>query len=99
VNLNNVNSKSQNELTVLSAKKAKKNKKNKSAKASSNAYNDESMNTNYTSIEKLAILKPQSKDYILCFDTSSIDQNSTNDLNDCFNFNLTQPEYVSASEI
>ena len=40
---------------------------------------DESINTNYPSIEKLAIIKPQSKDYILCFDTSSIDQNSTND--------------------
>jgi hypothetical protein len=33
---------------------------------------NESINTNYTSIEKLEILKPQSKDYILCFDTSSI---------------------------
>lgn len=33
--------------------------------------------SNYTSIEKLAILKPQSKDYILCFDTSSIDQTSS----------------------
>ena len=37
---------------------------------------DESI-TNFTSIEKLSILKPQSKDYILCFDTSSIDQNSS----------------------
>ena len=32
---------------------------------------------NYTSIEKLAILKPQSKDYILCFDTSSLDHTSS----------------------
>jgi hypothetical protein len=43
------------------------------------SYQDESINTNYPSIEKLAIIKPQSKDYILCFDTSSIEQNSTND--------------------
>jgi hypothetical protein len=56
---------------------------------------NESMTTCYTSIEKLAIIKPQSKDYILCFDTSSIDQNSTNtscDLNNLANL-------LSASEI
>ncbi len=40
---------------------------------SNNIQND----LNYTSIEKLDILKPQSKDYILCFDTSSIEQNSS----------------------
>jgi len=53
------------------------------------------MTTCYTSIEKLAIIKPQSKDYILCFDTSSIDQNSTStscDLNNLANL-------LSASEI
>ena len=100
VNLSSKNSKSQNELTVVSAKKAKKSKKNKTSSSNANANNnDESMSANYTSIEKLAILKPQSKDYILCFDTSSIDQNSTNDLNECFNFNLTQAEYVTASGI
>ena len=38
---------------------------------------NESITTNYTSIEKLPILKPQSKDYILCFDTSSIDQSAS----------------------
>ena len=30
----------------------------------------QSMTTNFMSIEKLPIMKPQSKDYILCFDTS-----------------------------
>jgi hypothetical protein len=56
---------------------------------------NESMTTCYTSIEKLAIIKPQSKDYILCFDTSSIDQTSSNtscDLNNLANL-------LSASEI
>jgi hypothetical protein len=51
---------------------------------------------NYTSIEKLSILKPQSKDYILYFDTetSSMDQSCNNDddadvdvdIDDEFNF-------------
>jgi len=39
--------------------------------------NNNNTDLNYTSIEKLDILKPQSKDYILCFDTSSIEQNSS----------------------
>lgn len=41
-------------------------------------FNNESLIANYESIEKLAILKPQSKDYILCFDTSSIDNSNNN---------------------
>ncbi len=64
--------------------------------------NDESIMTNYTSIEKLAVLKPQSKDYILCFDTSSIDQNSSCTSNDAaFNYNIsTSPDNLfSDSEI
>ena len=58
--------------------------------------------TNYTSIEKLAVLKPQSKDYILCFDTSSIDQNSSCTSNDvAFNYNIsnTQENLFSDSEL
>ncbi|CAF0714809.1 unnamed protein product [Brachionus calyciflorus] len=48
--------------------------------------------TNFTSLEKLELIKPQSKDYILCFDTSSIIDNnssssSSNDLNDLNNNN------------
>jgi hypothetical protein len=56
--------------------------------------NDESTNTNYTSIEKLEIIKPQSKDYILCFDTSSLDHSSnqsiaSGDYNQASNFKGT----------
>lgn len=43
-----------------------------------NLQNNITSTTNFTSIEKLELIKPQSKDYILCFDTSSIiDQNSS----------------------
>ena len=44
-----------------------------------NSNTNESITTNYMSMEKYeSILKPQSKDYILCFDTSSIiDHNSS----------------------
>ena len=42
-----------------------------------NLLNDNNDESNYASFEKLALLKPQSKDYILCFDTSSIDQSSS----------------------
>ena len=67
-----------------------------------NKNNDESIMTNYTSIEKLAVLKPQSKDYILCFDTSSIDQNSSCTSNDAaFNFNIstTHENLLSDSDL
>lgn len=50
-------------------------------------FNNESLIANYESIEKLAILKPQSKDYILCFDTSSIDNSNHNNNNNNSNGN------------
>ena len=60
---------------------------------------------NYTSIEKLDILKPQSKDYILCFDTSSIDQNSSvasdqdeNNFKNCTNVTKTKYSSTKISE-
>lgn len=56
--------------------------------------------TNYTSIEKLEIIKPQSKDYILCFDTSSlIDQNSSIETsNEALNFkNLVSDNKIATN--
>jgi hypothetical protein len=58
--------------------------------------------TNYTSIEKLAVLKPQSNDYILYFDTSSIDQNSScasNDIDFDYNISNAHGNFFSDSEL
>lgn len=52
-------------------------------------FNNESLIANYESIEKLALLKPQSKDYILCFDTSSIDNSNNNNNNNGVNGSAT----------
>ena len=55
------------------------------------SFHNESLTTNYKSIEKLEVLKPQSKDYILCFDTSSIDNSSSIESNDVMNSLLHSP--------
>ncbi len=65
-------------------------------------HNEESIMTNYTSIEKLAVLKPQSNDYILYFDTSSIDQNSScasNDIDFDYNISNAHGNFFSDSEL
>lgn len=56
-----------------------------------NTTNQHNESLNYKSIEKLPILKPQSKDYILCFDTSSIDNSSSLVSNDGMNSLINSP--------
>lgn len=66
-----------------------------------NNLNNLTNTTNYTSIEKLDIIKPQSRDYILCFDTSSlIDQTSSIcTSNEAFNCNLAHVGTISTNSI